>query len=388
MTERQYTACIVAAGRGERAGGGIPKQFRALAGRSVLAWSAAAFAKDPRCGQIIVAAPPGGVDDARLHAGGAADRCTFVEGGATRTASVRKAIEAAQEEIVLIHDAARPLVSDRLLQDLVTALDRADGAAPALPVVDALVQEDAAGVTPVDRTPLRRIQTPQAFTLSALRQAFDASAGKDFPDEVSLARSHGLTVLLVNGDEHNFKLTWPEDFDRAENILAPKPKPSLQVTGMGYDVHRMGVGDGVFLCGVFITCPLQLIGHSDADAGLHAITDALLGAAGLGDIGDHFPPTDARWRGADSAMFLEHAVTISRNAGARPAHCDVTLICERPKIGPHKAAMKTRVAELLGLPPARVNIKATTTEKLGFTGRGEGLAAESVVTCLLDGDAQ
>jgi 2-C-methyl-D-erythritol 4-phosphate cytidylyltransferase/2-C-methyl-D-erythritol 2,4-cyclodiphosphate synthase len=384
MSERQYTACIVAAGRGERAGGGMPKQYRMLAGRPVLAWSVAAFAEDPRCTQIIIAAPPGGVDEARRHLGAAADPCRFVEGGATRTASVANAVEAATQETVLIHDAARPLVSRAILDGLLAALDSHDGAAPVLPVVDALVREEEAGVTAVDRNTLRRVQTPQAFATEKLRAAFASHQGQGFPDEVSLARASGLSVALTPGEERNFKLTWNEDFDRAEGLLESKPHSALQVTGMGYDVHRLAPGDGVHLCGVFIACPLQLIGHSDADAGLHAITDALLGAAGLGDIGDHFPPTDERWRGADSAVFLKHAVTIAAAAGACPVHCDVTLICERPKIGPHKAAMKARVAQLLGLPPGRVNIKATTTEKLGFTGRGEGLAAEAVVTCRLD----
>lgn len=388
MAQLHYTACIVAAGRGERAGGGLPKQYRRLAGQPVLAWSVAAFADDPRCAEIIIAAPPGGVEDARRHLGDAADRRRFVEGGATRTASVANAVAAAAHEIVLIHDAARPLVSRAIIDGLLAALDSYDGAAPVLPVVDALVREEEAGVTAVDRSALRRVQTPQAFVTNKLRAAFASQQGQDFPDEVSLARASGLSVSLTKGEERNFKLTWPEDFDRAENLLDSKPHPTLQVTGLGYDVHRLAPGDGVYLCGVFIACPLQLIGHSDADAGLHAITDALLGAAGLGDIGDHFPPTDERWRGADSAMFLEHAVTIAKNAGARPVHCDVTLICERPKIGPHKAAMKARVAALLGLPPARVNIKATTTEKLGFTGRGEGLAAQAVVACLLDEAAQ
>jgi len=384
MAQTHYTACIVAAGRGERAGGGVPKQFRPLAGQPVLAWSVTAFAQDPRCAQIIIAAPPGGVEDARRHAGAAADRCEFVEGGATRTASVDKAVDAAGQNTVLVHDAARPLVSRALLDGLITALDHHDGAAPALAVVDALVREDEAGITAVDRSLLRRIQTPQAFATSKLRAAFAAFAHQDFPDEVSLARAHGLSVALTQGEEGNFKLTWPEDFERAERVLSKTPQTLLQVTGMGYDVHRLAPGDGVHLCGVFIDCPLMLIGHSDADAGLHAITDALLGAAGLGDIGEHFPPSDERWRGADSAMFLQHALEISSQAGARPIHCDVTLICERPKIGPHKAAMKARVAALLGLPLARVNIKATTTEKLGFTGRGEGLAAQAVVTCVID----
>jgi len=380
MNATSYTAVIVAAGRGERAGGGEPKQFRALAGQPMLAWSVKAFAEDPACREIIIAVAPGTGAEAAAKLGSAAASCRFVDGGETRTASVRNALAAASEARVLIHDAARPLVSRRVLADCLDALETAPAAAPALPVADALVRDGADGLKPVDRAGMHRIQTPQAFHTEALRGAFSAHGG-DFPDEVSLARTAGLDVALVPGDEANFKVTWPEDFARAEALLTPPPVSPLTVTGMGYDVHRLVRGDGVHLCGVFIPCDLHLVGHSDADAGLHAITDALLGAAGLGDIGDHFPPSDDRWKGADSVQFLDHALMIAAEAGARPIHCDVTLICERPKIGPHKTAMKARVAQVLGLEPARVNIKATTTEKLGFTGRGEGLAAEAVVTC-------
>jgi len=383
MNATSYSAVIVAAGRGERAGGGEPKQFRLLGGRPMLAWPVQTFADDPTCAEIIIAVAPGGAGAAADKLGALASRCRFVEGGETRTASVRNAVSIASQSRVLVHDAARPLVSTRVIVDCLTALETAPAAAPALPVADALARDGASGLEAMDRTSLYRIQTPQAFHTDALRGAFAEHAG-DFPDEVSLARAAGLDVALVPGDEVNFKVTWPEDFQRAELFLKPSKPVSLTVTGMGYDVHRLVPGDGVHLCGVFIPCDLHLVGHSDADAGLHAITDALLGAASLGDIGEHFPPSDDRWKGADSVQFLEHAVRIAAEAGARPVHCDVTLICERPKIGPHKAAMKTRVAQVLGLAERRVNIKATTTEKLGFTGRGEGLAAEAVVTCQLE----
>jgi 2-C-methyl-D-erythritol 4-phosphate cytidylyltransferase/2-C-methyl-D-erythritol 2,4-cyclodiphosphate synthase len=283
---------------------------------------------------------------------------------------------------VLIHDAARPLVTDTIIARLRTTLNRAPGAAPALAVADALARSDEAGVMPVSRNDLYRLQTPQAFQTEPLREAFQA-ASTDYPDEVSLARASGLDVVLTEGEESNFKVTYADDFERAERVLTGGAPSTLTVTGMGYDVHRMAPGDGMHLCGVFIDCLYRLIGHSDADAGLHAITDALLGAAGLGDIGDHFPPSDHQWKGADSAMFLAHAVKIAAEAGARAVHVDVTLICERPKIGPYKAAMTSRVAQILNLDPKRVNIKATTTEKLGFTGRGEGLAAEAIVTAVL-----
>ncbi len=385
MSETSYSACIVAAGRGERAGGGEPKQFRFLAGRPMLAWSVGRFTSDPRCAEIIIATAPGGADAAAAALGSLADRCRFVDGGATRSASVRNAVAAARSAHVLIHDAARPLLSQAIIDDCLQALELAPGAAPALPVADALARDAAVGLEPVDRSGLHRIQTPQAFHTQALLDAFDTCPG-DYPDELSLARAAGLDVALVPGDEANFKVTWAEDFARAERLMAPgtPAAPALVVTGMGYDVHRLIPGDGVHLCGVFIACDLHLVGHSDADAGLHAITDALLGAAGLGDIGEHFPPSDDRWKGADSSQFLEHALRIAAEAGAKPVHCDVTLICERPKIGPHKQAMKARVAQILGLAPARVNIKATTTEKLGFTGRGEGLAAEAVVSCRIE----
>ena len=390
MNASSYSAVIVAAGRGERAGGGEPKQFRTLAGRPMLAWSVDAFENDPACAQIIVAAPPGGAQEAADRLAGLAERCVFVDGGETRSASVRNALGAVTADRVLIHDAARPLIGAALITLCHEALETADGAAPALPLADALARDTQTGLEAVDRTGLLRVQTPQAFRTAALTAAFDAHPG-DYPDELSLARRAGLDVALVPGDEANFKVTWPEDFGRAEALLAPLRSEAgagqaLAVTGMGYDVHRLAPGDGVHLCGVFIACDLKLIGHSDADAGLHAITDALLGAAGLGDIGEHFPPSDERWKGADSTQFLEHARMIAAEAGAHPIHCDVTLVCEKPKIGPHKPAMKARVAEILRLDPKRVNIKATTTEKLGFTGRGEGLAAEAVVTCMIKED--
>ncbi|WP_440959781.1 bifunctional 2-C-methyl-D-erythritol 4-phosphate cytidylyltransferase/2-C-methyl-D-erythritol 2,4-cyclodiphosphate synthase [Oceanicaulis sp. LC35] len=377
-----YTACIVAAGRGERAGGDTPKQFRMLAGRPMLSWSIERFACDPACGQIIIAHAPGQAEQVRACLSGA--RADLVEGGETRTASVRNALSLARSDTVLIHDAARPMLSQTIIAGLLDALKSHDGAAPALPVSDALVRDADEGVTAVNRENLYRLQTPQAFHTDRLREAFSA-AQSDYPDEVSLARSQGLTIDLTQGEEANFKVTYPQDFERAEQLLnrsAVQTPVPVTITGLGYDVHRMASGDGVHLCGVFIECPYRLIGHSDADAGLHAITDALLGAAGLGDIGDHFPPSDNQWKGADSAMFLEHVVKIAAEAGVRPVHVDVTLICERPKIGPHKSAMKHRVAQIMGLDTRRVNIKATTTEQLGFTGRGEGLAAEAIVTGL------
>ena len=331
---------------------------------------------------IRIACAPGRGAETRAAAGALAKPLTLVEGGEHRSDSVRNVVSGAQSARVLIHDAARPLIDAALIDRLLAGLDDALAAAPALPVVDALARADARGFAPVDRDALKRLQTPQGFHTDALETAFAAVAGRSFPDETALAHAAGLEVQLVSGDERAFKITWPEDFERAERLIADSGD-GLTVTGTGYDVHRLIAGEGVTLCGVFIPCPLALLGHSDADAGLHAVTDALLGAAGLGDIGEHFPPSDPQWKGADSARFLAHAREIAAAAGATPVHADVTLICERPKIGPHKPAMKARLAELLRLPQARVNIKATTTEKLGFTGRGEGLAADAAVTVKL-----
>ncbi|PWE17199.1 bifunctional 2-C-methyl-D-erythritol 4-phosphate cytidylyltransferase/2-C-methyl-D-erythritol 2,4-cyclodiphosphate synthase [Marinicauda salina] len=375
-----FSACIVAAGRGERAGGGTPKQYRALGAKPLLAWSLEAFAAHPGCAEVVVAVAPGDAERVAGIAAGLERPVRTVEGGATRTASVAACVDTATADAVLIHDAARPFLSARLIDRLLAALETAPGAAPALPVADALARRDDQGVEPVSREGLVRIQTPQAFRTEAIRAAF-AAAGPDaaFPDEVSLARAHGLDVTLVDGEEDNFKITWPEDFMRAEKLL-PQGAGGTPVTGFGYDVHRLAAGDGVTLCGVRIDCPFRLVGHSDADAGLHAVTDAVLGAAGRGDIGEHFPPSDARWKDAPSDRFLRHALDLAAEAGVSIVHADVTLICERPKIGPHRTAMRARLAELLGLPEARVNVKATTTEGLGFTGRGEGLAAQAVVT--------
>ena len=375
----RFTACIVAAGRGERAGGNEPKQFRLLAGKPMLRWSVETFSRHRECAQIVIACAPDQIARVEGMTLDLACPVSVVPGGTSRTASVRAALEIAGTPHVLIHDAARPGLSSALIDRLLTALGDAPGAVPVLPVADALTREDDSGLLPVSRDGLMRLQTPQAFDRARLTEAFTRAGEASYPDESALARAAGLRVTAVPGEERNFKVTWPEDFDRMAVLLQPSHS-ALTVSGSGYDVHRLAPGDGLTLCGVFIDCPLRLIGHSDADAGLHAITDALLGASGQGDIGQHFPPTEARWEGADSADFLRHAIELARAAGASPVHVDVTLICERPKIGPFRDAMRAKVAAIMGLPPQRVNIKATTTETLGFTGRGEGLAAEAIVT--------
>lgn len=379
-----YSAIIVAAGRGLRAGGDLPKQYQDLAGKPLIRYSVEAFAEDQNCAQIIVVITPGDAQRMTSALGPFAKLCTLVEGGEVRSASVKAGIIVAESDNVLIHDAARPFVDQTLFSRLTLALENFDGAAPTLPVVDALSRMDN-GYQPVSREGLFRVQTPQAFRTSVLKAAF-AKAGDtlNFPDEMSLAQAHGLSLTTVEGDDNAFKITHPSDFTRALQILGynVENKKEVVVAGQGYDVHRLTQGKGVTLCGVWIDCPYRLVGHSDADAGLHALTDAILGACARGDIGQHFPPTDERWKGADSAAFLIHAVELAREAGVRLTHADITLICERPKIGPHREAMQARVAELTGLCLDHVNIKATTTEKLGFTGRQEGLAAQAIVSAI------
>ena len=375
-------AIIVAAGRGERAGGGIPKQFRQLAGRSVLARSYQALASHPSVTAIVLVTNP--QDGAELAAvdtelGVATKR---VAGGATRSDSVRAglaAMAAQGVDAVMIHDAARPFVSAALIDRLADALAAHSAVIPVVPVTDALMRMDASGeiLEPVDRQALGAAQTPQAFHLDTILDAHDKAAGAAFADDAAVIRAAGGAVFSVPGESGNYKLTRPEDFQRAEAELM---SASITVTGQGFDVHRLEPADTMWLCGIELREGLGLVGHSDADAGLHAVTDAVLGCAGAGDIGQHFPPSDPQWRGAASDKFLLHALDLLAKAGGQAVHVDVTLICERPKIGRYRGAMQARLAELMGLPLARVNIKATTTEKLGFTGRGEGLAAQAIVT--------
>lgn len=381
-------AVIVAAGRGERAGGSIPKQFRVLGGKSVLARTVSALLQHPRITDIVVVANPSDTEHLDRVAGEVGTRLRTVHGGATRTASVRAGLAALNEEnsapgAVMIHDAARPFLSAALIDRLADALETHGAVIPALPVADALIRVDDDGLAgePVDRTGLFAAQTPQAFAYTAICDAYaqlDDSAV--LPDDAAVIRAAGGDVTTIAGETDNFKLTLPEDFRRAEMLLMSQ---AITVTGQGFDVHRLEPADSMWLCGVELHEGLGLVGHSDADAGLHAVTDAVLGCAGAGDIGQHFPPSDPQWRGASSDRFLEHAIGLLEAAGGTVVHADVTLIAERPKMGPYRDAMRMRLAELLRLDPRRVNIKATTTEKLGFTGRGEGLAAQAVVTARL-----
>lgn len=377
-----FSAIVVAAGTGSRAGGA--KQWRALGGKPVVRWSVEALLAAGARAVIVVRAPGAAIEADRALAGLSGWRA--VDGGATRADSVKAGLAglagAAEDEIVLVHDAARPLLTGAVIERLLAALDDADGALPALPVADSLRRgADGLMQDAVERDGLYRAQTPQAFRLGVLTRAYAAWPADETPtDEAVVVRRGGGRIALVTGDPRLMKLTFPEDFALAETLIAPAPQTWRTRVGTGFDVHRWGPGSSVWLCGVEIAHDQTLIGHSDADAGLHALTDAILGALGDGDIGDHFPPTDPKWKGAASDQFLIHAVERVAARGGRIAHVDVTLICERPKVKPHRQAMRERLAALLSLPLDAVSVKATTTEALGFTGRGEGLAAQAVAT--------
>lgn len=310
-----------------------------------------------------------------------------VAGGASRQDSVRHGLERLAAlprppDRVLIHDGARPLIDPGTVTAVIEALDHTPGAVAAVPVIDTLKRAGGGTVaSTVDRAGLWRAQTPQGFRFPDILAAHRDAAGLELTDDAAVAERAGLSVTIVPGREENIKVTTPDDLIRAERLLNHS-LTDVRV-GSGFDVHRFAPGDGVFLCGVKVPHTHRLDGHSDADVALHALTDALLGAIGDGDIGSHFPPSDPQWKGADSARFLRHAAGLVAARGGRIAHVDVTIICERPKVGPHRTAMVERVAELLALEPSRVSVKATTTERLGFTGRGEGIAAQAVATVRL-----
>jgi 2-C-methyl-D-erythritol 4-phosphate cytidylyltransferase/2-C-methyl-D-erythritol 2,4-cyclodiphosphate synthase len=370
----QTAALIVAAGKGLRIGGETPKQFRELGGVPVIARAVDAFAGMPV--HIVIGEGQG---DALGAALGGRAVASITTGGAERTDSVRAglaAVAASGATHVLIHDAARPLLLRVVLDRLLAALETADGAVPVLPVVDTLARGDTVLGDTVDRSTLNRVQTPQAFRLDAIIAAHHAWAGEPATDDAQMARAHGITVALVAGDPVLDKLTHPSDFQRAEATLGRWQSR----TATGYDVHRLEVGESLWLGGVEIAHTHGLSGHSDADVALHAITDALLGTIAAGDIGSHFPPSDPQWRGARSGQFLRHAHKLVTGQGGKLVHVDLTLICEAPKIGPHRQAMCETIAALLGLDIARVSVKATTTERLGFTGRSEGIAAQAAAT--------
>ncbi|QPZ91375.1 bifunctional 2-C-methyl-D-erythritol 4-phosphate cytidylyltransferase/2-C-methyl-D-erythritol 2,4-cyclodiphosphate synthase [Thioclava electrotropha] len=367
---------IVAAGRGTRAGGETPKQWQSLAGQPVLAHTVAAF---KGIGRIVVVLHPEDMTRGIAQFQGEVALCA---GGASRDASVRNALEMLEGsgvEKVLIHDGARPLVSRAVIDGVLDALDSAQTAAPALPVSDALWTGENGQVTGTqDRNGLYRAQTPQGFDFNAILNAHRAHPGGS-ADDVEVARAAGLSVAITRGSEDNLKITYPEDFARAERLLGDKMDIRL---GHGYDVHAFEPGDHVTLCGVTVAHDKKLKGHSDADVGMHALTDAIYGALAEGDIGRHFPPSDPQWKGAASEIFLDHAVKLAEARGFRLGNADVTLICEQPKIGPHAIEMAQALARIIGIEPGRISVKATTSERLGFTGREEGIAAIATATLI------
>lgn len=390
MERGTTVALIVAAGQGARSGQTLPKQFARVAGRAMVAHSHAALTAHPAIDRVVVVIGAGQQDLLTTALG----EVECVEGGATRQESVARGLAyLAGNHVarVLFHDAARPFVPETVVDRLLSALDRAAGAVPALPVADTLARElEANGIGSVgllgqvvSRDKLYRIQTPQAFRFDAILAAHHAwPAEAEATDDAQIARASGHDVILVQGDRMLEKLTYPSDFTEAETRMAAIPEYR---TASGYDVHRLAVGEDLWLGGVLIPHDKGLAGHSDADVALHAITDALLGTIAAGDIGTHFPPSDPQWRGADSAQFLRHAASLVEAEGGTITFIDLTLICEAPKIGPHRDAMRARIGDLLRLPTSRVSIKATTTERLGFTGRGEGIAAQAVATVRFSG---
>jgi 2-C-methyl-D-erythritol 4-phosphate cytidylyltransferase/2-C-methyl-D-erythritol 2,4-cyclodiphosphate synthase len=371
---------LVAAGKGERVGGEIPKQYRPILGKPLLAHTLENLRKAYKFDVFCVVISE---NDNRLTSvlKNLDLEAIITIGGTTRTESVRNGLLALEDRTidhVYIHDAARPFVNTSLLKGLSDALSTHDAAVPALKIVDACKNRDGAEV---NRDDILRVQTPQAFHYTKILDAFENHATQSsFADDIAVAHKAGLSIAFTDGQEDNFKLTYPQDFAKAETMMAPS---TYIATGTGFDVHQFEDGGTLWLCGVPIECGYSLKGHSDADAGLHALTDAILGALAFGDIGDHFPPSDPKWKGAASDKFLIFALDEMRARGGQLQHVDVTLICEKPKVKPYRAAMKTRIAELCDLPESRVSVKATTTEKLGFTGRAEGLAAQAAATIVL-----
>jgi 2-C-methyl-D-erythritol 4-phosphate cytidylyltransferase/2-C-methyl-D-erythritol 2,4-cyclodiphosphate synthase len=355
-------------------GGDLPKQFRPIAGKAVLAHAVDAMASHPSIDGVRVVIGPEQEEMAR-QALGHRDVGELIVGGAERANSVEAGLAAIDEGVVLVHDAARPFCPHDVIDRLLAALEDADGAVPVLPVADTLARGRGSLDAMVERAGMVRVQTPQAFHAEDLRYAIQEAGKRGATDESSVMVAAGLKVVTVEGDVMLEKLTTTADFDRAERL---RIAGLVGRTGMGFDVHAFAGGGPIMMGGIEVPHERGLAGHSDADVVLHAITDALLGAAALGDIGQHFPPSDPRWKSADSSIFLAHAAQLVRDAGAMIDYIDCTVICEAPKVGPYRDAMRSRVAEILGLPLSSVSIKATTTERLGFTGRREGIAAQAI----------
>ena len=379
----RVVALVVAAGRGSRFGGELPKQWMELDGRPLLRHSLGILAAHPDIAEVRAVIHPD--DMARYENAAAGLRLNPpIHGGATRQESVRLGLEALGDnppDLVLIHDGARPFLDPGVIHRVLAALKTHQGAIPALPVHDTLKRGKDGAITGTEpRDGLFRAQTPQGFRYADILEAHRKSAGRELTDDAAVLEANGVSVALVEGHEDNVKITTRSDLARA---AARFERPGEVCVATGYDVHRFAPGDHVMLCNIAVPHSHGLEGHSDADAPLHALTDALLGCLGAGDIGRHFPPTDPRWKGADSALFLSYVAELVASAGGRIQHVDITLICERPKVGPHRAAMVSRLAELLNLPEGRVSVKATTTEGLGFTGRQEGIAAQATATVIL-----
>jgi len=381
------SALIVAAGSGVRFGGPVPKQYQDVGGMPILRRSVLAFLNHPLVDGVLVVINP-------LHRGfydravAGLDLPPPVHGGETRQDSVRLGLEAMAEsgapDFVMIHDAARPLIDAATITAVRKALDSSPGATAAKPLVDTLKRGEGGRVAgTIDRTNLWQAHTPQAFRFDLILGAHRAAAGESLTDDNAVAEKAGIPITLVPSNPDNMKITNPDDLGRAARLLGQNFGDIR--TGIGFDVHRLAPGEAVRLGGISIPHDRTLEGHSDADVVLHAVVDALLGAMAEGDIGAHFPPSDQKWKGADSSLFVRHVVRMINERGGMIAHVDVTVMCEQPKIGPHREAMRARMAELLEVNPARVSVKATTTERLGFTGRGEGIAAQAVATVRFEG---
>jgi 2-C-methyl-D-erythritol 4-phosphate cytidylyltransferase/2-C-methyl-D-erythritol 2,4-cyclodiphosphate synthase len=377
-------ALVVAAGRGSRFGSDVPKQYLALGGAVVLRHAVAALAGHPRIRNVLVTIRP---EDGALFDRAVAGLRVMapVTGGPTRQDSVRRGLEALaihRPDRVLIHDGARPFPDPALIDRVIDGLDRAPATVPCVPLRDTIKRAEGGLIhSTIERSSLWRAQTPQGFHFDVILAAHRAAVGRALTDDAAVAEAAGLAPLVVAGSEENLKVTITEDLTAAERLLTAR-QMDVRV-GQGFDAHCFAPGDHVWICGVRVPNDASLVGHSDADVGLHALTDAVLGAVSEGDIGMHFPPGDPRWKGAASDQFLRHAADLVRAHGGALAAVDVTIICERPKIGPHRSVMIERVAAILGITPARVSVKATTTDRLGFTGRGEGIAAQAVATVRL-----
>ena len=372
-------AVIVAGGKGSRAASDTPKQFASLGSKPLYQWSLEVFTRHPAVQSIVLVVPKAYVTTCRSDHDDSTVK--VVSGGLDRTASVKAglaALYADADDCVMIHDAARPGLNIEVISTLAEALEDADASAPALPVADALKRYDGQTAKSISRENLYRVQTPQAFRYATIKALLDGNSDA-LVDDLSALEARGGRIKLIEGDERLSKVTWPNDFDRMERLLT-MTNLSPRV-GTGFDVHAFGSGEFVTLCGLEIPHSRGLVGHSDADVAWHALTDAILGALAKGDIGDHFPPSDSKWKGAASSVFLKHACELAEDEGYIIANCDITIICEQPKIGPHREAMREATAALLDISVSSIGVKATTTEQLGFTGRGEGIAAQAA--CML-----